>query len=109
MRFDEAIKSYGFDQNVDEPCVYKQIKGIKVVFIILYVDDLLIIVNDVELMTNIKNWLAKQFQMKDLGEESYVLRTKLISDRKNRLLTLYQASFTDKVLIRFFIAKFQER
>ncbi|TYK09546.1 gag/pol protein [Cucumis melo var. makuwa] len=25
-RFDTAIKSYGFDQNTDEPCVYKKIK-----------------------------------------------------------------------------------
>ena len=25
MRFDTAVKSYGFEQNVDEPCVYKRI------------------------------------------------------------------------------------
>ena len=30
IRFDEAIKSYGFDQNVDKPCVYKYIKDKKV-------------------------------------------------------------------------------
>lgn len=24
IRFDTAIKSYGFEQNVDEPCVYKR-------------------------------------------------------------------------------------
>ena len=26
LHFDETIKTYGFEQNVDEPCVYKYIK-----------------------------------------------------------------------------------
>ncbi|WJZ97236.1 hypothetical protein VitviT2T_015857 [Vitis vinifera] len=48
IRFNEAIKSYGFEQNLGEPCVYKQIGGDKVVFLVLYVDDILLIGNDVE-------------------------------------------------------------
>ena len=43
QRFDEIIKTYGFIQNVDEPCVYKLINGNSVVFLILYVDDILLI------------------------------------------------------------------
>ena len=101
IRFDEAIKSYGFDQNVDEPCVYKYIKEKKVVFLVLYVDDILLIGNDVESLSNVKKWLANQFQMKDLGEASYVLGIQLIRDRKNKLLALSQASYFDKMLIKF--------
>ena len=37
IRFN-AIKSYGFDQNVDEPCVYKKIINSSVAFLVLYVD-----------------------------------------------------------------------
>ncbi|RVW36992.1 Retrovirus-related Pol polyprotein from transposon TNT 1-94 [Vitis vinifera] len=48
IRFNEVIKSYGFEQNLGEPCVYKQIGGDKVVFLVLYVDDILLIRNDVE-------------------------------------------------------------
>ncbi|RVX18428.1 Retrovirus-related Pol polyprotein from transposon TNT 1-94 [Vitis vinifera] len=48
IKFNEAIKSYGFEQNLGEPCVYKQIGGDKVVFLVLYVDDILLIGNDVE-------------------------------------------------------------
>ena len=70
LRFDKTIKSYGFDQNVNEPCVYKYIKDNKVVFLVLYVDNILLIGNDVEILSNIKKWLAEQFQMKDLGEAS---------------------------------------
>ena len=47
MRFDDTIKTYGFVQNVDEPCVYKYIKEKKVAFLVLFVDDILLIGNDV--------------------------------------------------------------
>ena len=101
IRFDEAIKSYGFDQNLDEPCVYKYIKDQRVVFLILYVDDILLIGNNVEMLSNVKKWLANQFQMKDLGEASYILGIQLICNRRNKLLALSQASYIDKVLVRF--------
>lgn len=70
LRFDETIKTYGFEQIIDEPCVYKYIKEKRVVFLVLYVDDILFIGNDVEILSNVKKWLAEQFQMKDLGEAS---------------------------------------
>ena len=79
---------YGFEQNVDEPCVYKYIKENKVVFLVLYIDDILLIGNDVETLSNVKKWLAEQFQKKDLEEASYILRIQIIRDRKNKLLAL---------------------
>ena len=101
LHFDETIKTYGFEQNVDEPCVYKHIDKKKVVFLALSVDDILLIGNDVEKLSNVKKWLAEQFQMKDLGEASYVLGIQIIRDRRNKLLALSQASYIDKVLARF--------
>ena len=100
MCFDETIKTYGFEQNVDEPYVYKYIKEKKVVFLVLYVDDILLIGNDVETLSDVKNWLAAQFQMKDLGEASYILGIQIIRDRKNKLLALSQASYIN-MLARF--------
>ena len=70
LRFDDTIKTFGFEQNVDEPCVYKQIKDGVVVFLVLYVDDILLIGNDVTSLSKVKNWLAEQFQMKDLERPS---------------------------------------
>ncbi|RVX12712.1 Retrovirus-related Pol polyprotein from transposon TNT 1-94 [Vitis vinifera] len=101
IRFNKAIKSYGFEQNLGEPCVYKQIGGDKVVFLVLYVDDILLIGNDVESLSKVKNWLASQSQMKDLGEASYILGIQMTRDRKNRLLALSQAAYIDKVLVKF--------
>ena len=47
IRFDQAIKSFGFEQNLDEPCVYKRHRDKVVMFLVLYVDDILLIGNDV--------------------------------------------------------------
>ena len=98
LHFDETIKTYGFEQNVDEPCVYKYIKEKKVVFLVLYVDDILLIGNDVETLSNVKKWLVEEFQIKDLGEASYIIGIQIIRDRNNKLFAFCQASYIDKVL-----------
>ena len=51
-------------------------------FLVLYVDDILLIGNNVAELSTVKVWLASIFDMKDLGEASYILGIKLIRDRK---------------------------
>nr|GFB52353.1 retrotransposon protein, putative, Ty1-copia subclass [Tanacetum cinerariifolium] len=46
-RFDDEIKKFGFTQNRDEPCVYIKASGSKITFLILYVDDILIMGNSI--------------------------------------------------------------
>ena len=78
------------------------------VFLVLYVDDILLIGNNVKKLSDVKNWLSTQFQMKDLGEASYVLGIQIIRDRKNKLLALSQATYIDKVLERFSMKNFKK-
>ena len=70
-------------------------------FVVLYVDDILLIGNDVGVMSSIKVWLSSQFDMKDLGKTNFILGIKLWQDRKNRMLGLSQARYIDKVLEQF--------
>ena len=53
-RFDQAIKMYGFDQNIDESYVYKRIQNDKIIFLVLYVDDVWIIGNDIGALSSTK-------------------------------------------------------
>ncbi|KAK9033561.1 hypothetical protein V6N11_049748 [Hibiscus sabdariffa] len=99
--FNEAIQEFGFIRNKDEPCVYKKFSGSIVSFLILYVDDILIIGNDVPTLQSIKTWLSSCFSMKDLGEAAYILGVKIYRDRSRRLLGLSQSTYIDKVLKRF--------
>src|SRR3954462_13704536 len=54
LRFDQVIKSFGFIQNGKEACVYKKVSGSAISFLILYVDDILLIGNDKEFLNTIK-------------------------------------------------------
>ena len=62
IRFDELIKAYGFIQTFEEACIYKKVSGSSVAFLILYVDDILLIGNDIEILDSMKGYLKSVFQ-----------------------------------------------
>ena len=86
IRFVQSIKSFGFEQNLDEPYVYKWNQDKVVMFLVLYVDNILFIENDVGVMSLVKIWLPSQFDMKDLGKANFILGIKVWQDCKNRIL-----------------------
>jgi hypothetical protein len=100
LRFDEAVKGFGFIKNVEEPCIYKKVSGSAVVFLVLYVDEILLIRNDVIMMEAVKSSLRKSFSMKDLGEVVCILGIKIYRDRSQRLIGLSQNAYIDKKLNR---------
>src|SRR4051795_152072 len=101
QHFDRVIKSFGFIQTYGEACIYKKVSGSSVAFLILYVDDILLIGNDVDLLNSVKEYLNNSFSMKDLGEAAYILGIKIYRDRSKRLISLSQSTYLDKVLKRF--------
>ena len=46
FKFNQTITSFGFEKSLDEPYVYKMIKGRNIFFVILYVNDILLIGKD---------------------------------------------------------------
>ncbi|GJS83880.1 retrotransposon protein, putative, ty1-copia subclass [Tanacetum coccineum] len=77
-RFDEEIKRFGFDQNLNEPCVYQKASGSNVTFLILYVDDIII-----------------------MGEAAFIHGIKIYKDRLKRLIGLSQNAYMDKIFKRY--------
>ena len=59
----------------------KESEGKVVAFLVLYVDDILFIRNDMGMLSTVKVWLANNFDMKDLGEASYILGIELFRDQ----------------------------
>ena len=104
-RFDEEVKSLGFIQSMEEPCVYKKVSGSKVQFLVLYVDDILLMGNEISLMEQTKNSLKTIFSMKDMGDAKYILGIKIYRDRSRRLIGLSQCVYIDKILERFHMEK----
>ncbi|GJV74202.1 retrotransposon protein, putative, ty1-copia subclass [Tanacetum coccineum] len=69
--------------------------------IILYVDDILLMGNNIPMLQDVKYWLGKCFSMKDLGDAVYILGIKIYRDRSRRLIGLSQNAYIDKILKRF--------
>jgi Reverse transcriptase (RNA-dependent DNA polymerase) len=80
-----------------DECIYHNFSESKFVFLILYVDDIFLASNDKNMMRETKN-LFKHFDMKDIGESSYVLCLKIHRDRNKCILGLSQQANIDKIL-----------
>src|SRR3954463_1989883 len=101
IRFKEVVKSFGFIENEKKPFVFKKYSGSSIVFLILYVDDILLIGNDIPMLEAFKDSLKNSFAMKDLGEAAYILGIKVYRNRSRRLIGLSQSTYIEKVLKRF--------
>ena len=84
-----------------EDCVYHKFSGSKSILLVLYVDDMLIASNDVGLLHDTKRSLKRNFEMKDLGDSSFVLRIEIPRDRSQGILRLSQKNYIEKILSRF--------
>src|SRR6187399_3171111 len=101
IRFNDVIKAFGFIQTWGEACIYKKVSGSSIAFLILYMDDILLMGNDIEFLDSVKGYLNKSFSMKDLGEAAFILGIKIYRDRSRRLIGLSQSTYLDKILKKF--------
>ena len=101
LKFDEVITSLGFVENKVNHCIYLKTSGSKFIFLVLYVDDTLLVSNDVNLLHETKALLSKTFEMKYLDEASFVIGIEIHRDRSQNLLGLFERAYVDRVLKRF--------
>jgi hypothetical protein len=87
LKFNETIRKFGFKENEEDNCIYAKFKNEKFIFLVLYVDGILLASSDVHLLLEIKSFLSSQFDMKDLGEASYVLGIEIHRDRERAIRT----------------------
>ena len=101
MKFHNIITSFGFEENIVDQCIYIKVSGSKFMFLVLYVDDILLASNNLGLIRETKRFLSQNFDMKDIGEASYVLGIEIHRDRSKKILGLSQKAYINKILERF--------
>ena len=79
LKFDKIIRTFGFKENEVDNCIYVKFKG-------SYVDDILLACGDKDMLHETKRFLSSNFDMKDLGEASYVLGNEIHRDRSKETL-----------------------
>ena len=65
----------------------------------MYVDDILILALDLNLVNDIKKFLSDHFDMKDLGNADLILGMKIV--RIDNSIHLCQSDYTQKLLDKF--------
>ena len=103
---DDFMISLGFDKCESDHCVYVMRKvgedgSDNLVFVVIYVDDLIIACNSSALLSTIKNALNKRFEMSDLGELKYCLGMEIARDHDAGTVSVRQSKFLQSILAKF--------
>lgn len=105
LKFDEIISNFGFEENKMDDCIYLKVSGSNFVFLVLYVDDILLASSDMQLLSTTKNMPTDSFEMKDLRQAHFVLGIEIQRDGNKRTLGVSQKAYIDKVIKRFNMEK----
>ncbi|EGD72981.1 hypothetical protein PTSG_13208 [Salpingoeca rosetta] len=100
---DAWMREQDFVATATDACIYRRTcKGGKVMWVAVYVDDLLIFADSD--MAAFKKAISKRFKMKDLGSPDICLGIKVQHDRKARTVTMSQEHYLRSVLETFGMA-----
>ena len=100
QKFDTFIRGLGFTGSKAYHSMYFKLIGDRVIYLVLYVDDMLLVGNDKEIIQDLKTHLSSKFDMKDLGVASYIFGMEIKRDRAKRKLWLNQRKYVETILQR---------
>ena len=100
-RFDTFVLSIGFIRSKYDSCFYFMIDEKCSVYLLLYVDDMLLISESMHAINNLKKQLNSEFDMKDLGSAKRILGMTIDRDRSKNYLKIHQSTYLQKVASRF--------
>ena len=102
LRFDKVMKDFGYTRSQYDHCVYhKQTREGTYVYLLIYVDDMLIASSDQTEISKLKTQMQNEFEMKDLGEAKKILGMEITRDRKKGLVCLSQKQYVERLLHKF--------
>jgi hypothetical protein len=83
-------------------CVYvRSLDDGAFIFLLLYMDDMLITANSIAKVNKLKVLLSREFDIKDLGIAKMIFGMEIQKDRDAKRLWLSQAGYVKKVLESF--------
>eukprot|EP00253_Pinus_taeda_P008967 PITA_08967 len=91
----------GFTRSKADHYVYFKFTGDCVIYLVFYVDDMLLVGNDKEIIQYLKTQLSSKFDMKDISAANYILGMEIKRDRTKRKLWLNQRKYVETILQRF--------
>ena len=98
-RFDHFMMEKKYTRSQYDHCVYfRKLSDDSFIYLLLYVDDMLIASKSKVEIDKLKAQLAGEFEIKDLGEAKKILGMEIKKDRKKGTVCLTQTQYLKKVL-----------
>jgi hypothetical protein len=97
-KFDSYILSFGFGRIKDDHCIYSKEEGGCFIYVALYVDDMLLIGNNMDKIKELKKQLSSKFDMKDLGAMNFILGVDIKRDKATKNIWLNQMKYIETVM-----------
>lgn len=99
----ELVKQQKFEVMECDHCIYRHHDLVTntIIWLSLYVDDLLIMSNNRSHLDKFKVKLALAFDMKDMGPARFILGIQITHDREQRLLTITQTTYIKALVTKF--------
>jgi hypothetical protein len=82
QKFDTHMMEPGFTRRKKDHCVYFKLIGDNLIYLVLYVDDMLLMGNNKEIIQHVKTQLSSKFDMKDMDASNFILAMEIKRDRK---------------------------
>lgn len=98
---DYLVNDLDFTSSTNDPCLYIKKSSSEILFIALYVDDLLLVGTSKSKIDFVKGEFKKRFEMKDLGPVKVMLGIQISRDRPNRKLFISKQEYIEQILSRF--------
>nr|GEV16929.1 retrovirus-related Pol polyprotein from transposon TNT 1-94 [Tanacetum cinerariifolium] len=101
-RFNEYMFSNGFKRSSYDICVYyRSYAPGDYIYLLLYVDDMLIACKSKVEIGSTKSLLKKKFNMKEVGKGNKILGMKIVRDRSRNIMRVSQSGYVSKILNNF--------
>ena len=97
QNFNMYIQELGFMSSWANHCVYNQKVSDYFIYVVLYVNDMLLVENNMDLIKEVKLQLFSKFDMKNLGTTHFILRMDIKRDRADTRLQLNQSKYVETI------------
>ena len=100
-KLDKELQLIGFKASDADPGLYISYRKDCKVYILVYVDDILIAAPDLDIVQHVKQDLMSSFKARDLGEATFFLGMEINRDRSKHFIKLSQTRMTTELITKF--------
>ena len=98
LTLDTYLKKLKFVQTASDPCIYYRKTGGDIMYVGVYVDDIILAGKTVRQLEEIKRDLSQEFDIKDLGKLGYFLGMKVVQNEESQSIWIRQSAYAKNLL-----------